>query len=88
MPSESLEEFLLGKHLRGSAATADRVRSTRPISGHDRSDETCLRFAAYLGKSRSQRLNERLAALPARWLPSGRSWRRQNEEMDELTPPH
>lgn len=38
---KSLEEFLLGKHLRGSAATANRVKHKAYFMAHDRNDEEC-----------------------------------------------
>ncbi|WP_225759646.1 glycosyltransferase family 92 protein [Leclercia sp. Marseille-Q4284] len=38
---KSLEEFLLGKHLRGSAATAKRVKHKAYFIAHDRNDEEC-----------------------------------------------
>jgi len=38
---KSLEEFLLGKHLRGSAATAKRIKHKAYFMAHDRNDEEC-----------------------------------------------
>ncbi len=73
---KSLEEFLLGKHLRGSAATANRVKHKAYFKAHDRNDETCLLAAALAPRVKAEMaaLNERLAALPADGSPSGRSW--------------
>ena len=73
---KSLEEFLLGKHLRGSAATVNRVKHKAYFKAHDRNDETCLLAAALAPRVKAEMaaLNERLAALPADGSPSGRSW--------------
>lgn len=73
---KSLEEFLLGKHLRGSAATANRVKHKAYFKAHDRNDETCLLAAALAPRVKAEMaaLSERLAALPADGTPSGRSW--------------
>jgi hypothetical protein len=73
---KSLEEFLLGKHLRGSAATANRVKHKAYFKAHDRNDETCLLAAALALKVKAEMaaLGERLAALPVDEVPSGRSW--------------
>jgi len=73
---KSLEEFLLGKHLRGSAATANRVKHKAYFKAHDRNDETCL-LATVLAprvKAEMAALGERLAALPAAEPTSGNSW--------------
>jgi len=43
---KSLEEFLLGKHLRGSAATAKRVKHKAYFMAHDRNDEECFLAAS------------------------------------------
>ncbi len=73
---KSLEEFLLGKHLRGSAATANRVKHKAYFKAHDRNDETCLLAAALAPKVKAEMaaLSERLAALPVEETPSARSW--------------
>lgn len=73
---KSLEEFLLGKHLRGSAATANRVKHKAYFKAHDRNDETCLLAAALAPRVKAEMaaLSEQLAALPAEETPSGRSW--------------
>jgi len=45
---KSLEEFLVGKHLHGSAATPNTIKHKRYFTSHDRNDEECLlitRFA-------------------------------------------
>ncbi|MGL6467454.1 glycosyltransferase family 2 protein [Aeromonas hydrophila] len=73
---KSLEEFLLGKHLRGSAATANRVKHKAYFQAHDRNDETCL-LAANLAprvKEEMATLGERLASLPTDNPPSDRTW--------------
>lgn len=57
---KSLEEFLLGKHLRGSAATANRVKHKAYFKAHDRNDETCLLAAALAPKVKAE-----MAALQA-----------------------
>lgn len=73
---KSLEEFLLGKHLRGSAATVNRVKHKAYFKAHDRNDETCLLAAALAPRVKAEMtaLGERLAALPVDEEPSGRSW--------------
>lgn len=73
---KSLEEFLLGKHLRGSAATANRVKHKAYFKAHDRNDETCQLAAALAPRVKAEMaaLGERLAALPVDEEPSGRSW--------------
>lgn len=74
---KSLEEFLLGKHLRGSAATANRVKHKAYFKAHDRNDETCLLASALAPRVKAEMtaLVERLAALPAidETIPD-RSW--------------
>jgi len=73
---KSLEEFLLGKHLRGSAATANRVKHKAYFKAHDRNDETCL-LAASLApqvKEEMARLQEQLAALPEETPQKASSW--------------
>ncbi len=59
---KSLEEFLLGKHLRGSAATARRVKHKAYFKAHDRNDETCLLAARWPLKSKPK------------WQQYRRSW--------------
>ncbi|WP_429025199.1 glycosyltransferase family 2 protein [Aeromonas media] len=73
---KSLEEFLLGKHLRGSAATVNRVKHKAYFKAHDRNDETCLLAAALAPRVKAEMaaLGERLAALPVDEELSGRSW--------------
>lgn len=73
---KSLEEFLLGKHLRGSAATVNRVKHKAYFKAHDRNDETCLLAAALAPRVKAEMaaLGERLATLPVDEEPSGRSW--------------
>ena len=73
---KSLEEFLLGKHLRGSAATVNRVKHKAYFKAHDRNDETCLLAAALAPRVKAEMaaLGERLEALPVDEEPSGRSW--------------
>lgn len=68
---KSLEEFLLGKHLRGSAATANRVKHKAYFKAHDRNDETCL-LAANLApqvKAEMAALQAQLDALPEEESP-------------------
>ncbi len=73
---KSLEEFLLGKHLRGSAATVNRVKHKAYFRAHDRNDEICLLAAALAPRVKAEMvaLSERLATLPVDETPSGRSW--------------
>lgn len=73
---KSLEEFLLGKHLRGSAATANRVKHKAYFQAHDRNDEQCLLAAALAPqvKAEMMTLSEQLAALPAEREVSNHSW--------------
>ena len=63
---KSLEEFLLGKHLRGSAATANRVKHKAYFKAHDRNDETCLLAAALAPKVKAEMaaIQAQLDALP------------------------
>jgi hypothetical protein len=63
---KSLEEFLLGKHLRGSAATANRVKHQAYFKAHDRNDETCLLAAALVPKVKAEMaaIQAQLGALP------------------------
>ncbi|MGS2184437.1 hypothetical protein [Escherichia coli] len=73
---KSLEEFLLGKHLRGSAATANRVKHKDYFKAHDRNDEECLLAAAFSGqvKAEMERLSVKLTELSAvESIPTG-SW--------------
>lgn len=67
---KSLEEFLLGKHLRGSAATANRVKHKAYFKAHDRNDETCLLAASLAPKVKAE-----MAALQAQFdaLPEEKS---------------
>lgn len=68
---KSLEEFLLGKHLRGSAATANRVKHKAYFKAHDRNDETCLLAAALAPKVKAEMaaLQAQLDALPEEVSP-------------------
>mgnify|MGYP005833161153 FL=1 len=68
---KSLEEFLLGKHLRGSAATARRVKHKAYFKAHDRNDETCLLAAALAPKVKAKMaaIQAQLDALPAEESP-------------------
>ncbi|URN99821.1 glycosyltransferase family 92 protein [Leclercia adecarboxylata] len=74
---KSLEEFLLGKHLRGSAATAKRVKHKAYFKAHDRNDETCLLAAAMAPKVKAEMaaIQAQLDALPAEESPQkSNSW--------------
>ncbi len=73
---KSLEEFLLGKHLRGSAATANRVKHKAYFKAHDRNDETCLLAASLAPRVRAEMaaLSEQLAALPTDEPTTTGSW--------------
>lgn len=73
---KSLEEFLLGKHLRGSAATANRVKHKAYFKAHDRNDETCLLAASLAPQVKEEiaRLQEQLAALPEDAPQKTSSW--------------
>lgn len=68
---KSLEEFLLGKHLRGSAATANRIKHKAYFKAHDRNDETCLLAAALAPKVKAEMaaIQAQLDALPAEESP-------------------
>lgn len=68
---KSLEEFLLGKHLRGSAASANRVKHKAYFKAHDRNDETCLLAAALAPKVKAEMaaLQAQLDALPEQESP-------------------
>ncbi|MGL4428544.1 MAG: glycosyltransferase family 92 protein [Silvania sp.] len=68
---KSLEEFLLGKHLRGSAATANRVKHKAYFKAHDRNDETCLLAASLAPKVKAEMaaLQAQLDALPEEESP-------------------
>ena len=68
---KSLEEFLLGKHLRGSAASANRVKHKAYFKAHDRNDETCLLAAALAPKVKAEMaaIQAQLDALPAEESP-------------------
>ncbi len=68
---KSLEEFLLGKHLRGSAATAKRVKHKAYFKAHDRNDETCLLAAALAPKVKAEMaaIQAQLDALPEEESP-------------------
>lgn len=68
---KSLEEFLLGKHLRGSAATANRVKHKAYFKAHDRNDETCLLAADLVPKVKAEMaaLQAQLDALPEEVSP-------------------
>ncbi|HCJ6120955.1 TPA: glycosyltransferase family 92 protein [Escherichia coli] len=74
---KSLEEFLLGKHLRGSAASANRVKHKAYFKAHDRNDETCLLAAALAPKVKAEMaaIQAQLNALPAEEIPQkSNSW--------------
>ncbi|MBK0089670.1 MULTISPECIES: glycosyltransferase family 2 protein [Erwiniaceae] len=76
---KSLEEFLLGKHLRGSAATTNRVKHKAYFNAHDRNDETCLLAAALAPKVKAEMaaIQAQLDALPEPELespPKSDSW--------------
>lgn len=73
---KSLEEFLLGKHLRGSAATANRVKHKAYFKAHDRNDESCLLAAALAPKVKAEmvRLIELIEALPVEENKPATSW--------------
>lgn len=73
---KSLEEFLLGKYLRGSAATANRVKHKAYFQAHDRNDESCLLAAALAPKVKAEmmKLSEQLADLPEERQESSQSW--------------
>ena len=63
---KSLEEFLLGKHLRGSAATANRIKHKAYFMAHDRNDEEC-NLAAEIApavKTEMTRLYSQLGSYP------------------------
>lgn len=68
---KSLEEFLLGKHLRGSAASANRVKHKAYFKAHDRNDETCLLAAALAPKVKAEMaaIQAQLDALPEEESP-------------------
>ncbi|RVE14847.1 glycosyltransferase family 92 protein (plasmid) [Escherichia coli] len=68
---KSLEEFLLGKHLRGSAASANRVKHKAYFKAHDRNDETCQLAAALAPKVKAEiaALQAQLDALPEEVSP-------------------
>lgn len=57
-PVKSLEEFLLGKSQRGSAATANRVKHKAYFKSHDRNDEECN-----IAKSLSSRVHDEIILL-------------------------
>lgn len=74
---KSLEEFLLGKHLRGSAASANRVKHKAYFKAHDRNDETCLLAATLAPKVKAEMatIQAQLNALPAEEIPQkSNSW--------------
>ncbi|KJV49973.1 glycosyl transferase [Pantoea sp. BL1] len=56
---KSVEEFLLGKHIRGSAATFNRVKHKDYFIAHDRNDEECNSAAenVLLVKAEMERLS-------------------------------
>ena len=83
MPSESLEEFLLGRSICGAVRPPQQVKTQGLFQGHRRNDETCL-LCCRPGprvKAEMAALNGRLAAPSCRWLPSWSllAWR-QNEK--------
>jgi hypothetical protein len=53
---KSLEEFLLGKYLRGSAATPNRVKHKAYFMAHDRNDEACPLAAAFAPRVQEEML--------------------------------
>lgn len=73
---KSLEEFLLGKHLRGSAATVNRVKHKAYFKAHDRNDETCLLAASLAPRVKAEMaaLSEQLASLPTDESTTTGSW--------------
>jgi len=73
---KSLEEFLLGKHLRGSAAKEGRIKHKRYFELHDRNDEACSLAAQLAPKVRAEmaRIEALLAALPQPEIPESRRW--------------
>lgn len=73
---KSLEEFLLGKHLRGSAATANRVKHKAYFMAHDRNDDTCLLAATLMPKVKAEMhfLAEKIASLPLDNPAPSSSW--------------
>lgn len=73
---KSLEEFLLGKHLRGSAATANRVKHKAYFQAHDRNDEGCTLAAAFASRVKAEmaKLSEQLSALPTEKKEPENSW--------------
>lgn len=66
---KSLEEFLLGKYLRGSAATPNRVKHKAYFKAHDRNDEACQLAAAFVPRVREEMLH--LQALAEPFLAQG-----------------
>ncbi len=65
-PVKSLEEFLLGKSQRGSAATLNRVKHKAYFNSHDRNDEECNLAKSLSSKVHSEivLLNRMMASLP------------------------
>lgn len=63
---KSLEEFLLGKHLRGSAAKEGRIKHRQYFELHDRNDEHCDLAARLAPKVKAEmdRLQALMDALP------------------------
>jgi hypothetical protein len=57
---KSLEEFLLGKARKGSAATPNRIKHQAYFKAHDRNDEACL-----LAANLAPRVREEMAHLQA-----------------------
>lgn len=76
---KSLEEFLLGKHLRGSAATAKRVKHKAYFMAHDRNDEECHLAANMVPavKTEMERLTTQLDSIQTSLSPSPLSLRKR-----------
>ena len=62
--------------MRGSAATANRVKHKAYFQAHDRNDESCLLAAALAPKVKAEmmKLSEQLADLPEERQESSQSW--------------
>ena len=73
---KSLEEFLLGKARRGSAATLSRIKHQAYFKAHDRNDEPCLLAANLAPAVREEmaRLQALLDAAPVGWPARWRAW--------------
>ena len=79
---KSFEEFLLGKHLRGSAAKEGRIKHRRYFEHHDKNDEVCTLAADLTSRVKAEiiHLEQLLADLPneliaePNWRHRIRSW--------------